>query len=119
MIQADSTQLMRVFQNLIGNAIRFRGDEQPRIHVSARRNDREWEFSVRDNGIGIDSEYFDKIFVVFQQLDKKEKHIGTGIGLSIVKNIVERHGGRVWVESEVGVGSTFHFTIPFREVVGP
>lgn len=118
-IQADSTQLMRVFQNLIGNAIRFRGDEQSRIHVSARRNDREWEFSVRDNGIGIDSEYFDKIFVVFQQLDKKEKHIGTGIGLSIVKKIVERHGGRVWVESKVGVGSTFHFTIPFPEVVGP
>jgi signal transduction histidine kinase len=110
---------LQVFQNLIGNAIKFRREDQPRIHVSAERNGREWVFSVKDNGIGIDPEYFDKIFVVFKQLDRKGKHGGTGIGLAIVHKIVERHGGRVWIESEVGVGSTFYFTIPAGEIAEP
>jgi PAS domain S-box-containing protein len=111
-VKGDPTQLLQVFQNLIGNAVKFGPAESASVHVSARKNSNEWIFSVKDNGIGIQAEYFDRIFVIFQQLNKAGPFHGTGMGLAIVKKIIERHRGKVWVESEVGVGSTFYFTIP-------
>jgi light-regulated signal transduction histidine kinase (bacteriophytochrome) len=114
-VTADSNQLFRLFQNLVSNALKFRGPEPPRIHVSSRREEGSWVFSVRDNGIGIDPKYKDRIFVIFQRLHTMDTYAGTGIGLSICKRIVERHGGRIWVESEPGNGSTFFFTIPSKE----
>ena len=111
-LMVDGTQLAQAFQNLIGNAIKFRGTEPPRIHVSAKRDGDEWIFSVKDNGIGIDAEYTDRIFTVFKRLHSGSTYPGTGIGLSITKKIVERHGGRIWVESEPQVGSTFYFSLP-------
>jgi PAS domain S-box-containing protein len=111
-VPVDSTQLTQVFQNLIGNAIKFHGDKPPQVHVDSWRNDKFWEFTVKDNGLGIDPEYNDKIFVIFQRLHAKEKYPGTGIGLAICKKIIERHGGRIWVESQEGQGATFHFTLP-------
>lgn len=111
-VHGDSTQLLQVFQNLIQNAVKFGPDESPKVHVSAQKNGNEWVFSVKDNGIGIPAEHFDRIFVIFQQLNKKGPFQGTGMGLAIVKKVIEGHLGRVWVESEVGVGSTFYFTIP-------
>jgi signal transduction histidine kinase len=111
-VGGDSTQLLQLFQNLIGNAVKFGRAESPKVHVSARKNDNEWVFSVKDNGIGIDERHFERIFVIFQQLNKRGSYGGTGMGLAIVKKIAERHRGRVWVESEVGLGSTFYFSIP-------
>ncbi|HZD44160.1 MAG TPA: ATP-binding protein, partial [Methanomicrobiales archaeon] len=112
-VMADATQLQQVFQNLIGNAIKFRReDEPPKIHVTGRYLDGMVEFSVADNGIGIEPQYLDRIFVIFQRLHTREKYSGTGIGLALVKRIVERHGGRIWVESTPGKGSTFYFTMP-------
>ncbi len=112
-VMADAVQLGQVFQNLISNAVKFRRpDVPPVIRISARRQDRMVQFSVQDNGIRIEPRYFGRIFVIFQRLHDREKYPGTGIGLALVKRIVERHGGCVWVESEPGVGSTFHFTIP-------
>ena len=108
----DPTQIARVFQNLIVNAAKFRGTDPPKIHVGARREGDEWVFSVKDNGIGIDPEYFDRIFVIFQRLQSRVEYEGTGMGLAIGKRIVERHGGRIWVESQLGAGSTFYFTLP-------
>ncbi|HMK36870.1 MAG TPA: ATP-binding protein [Desulfomonilaceae bacterium] len=112
MVLADPTQLLQVFQNLIGNAVKFASAESSKVHVLAEKDTTEWVFSVRDNGIGIPKEYFEKIFLIFQQLSKDTPFVGTGIGLAIVKKIIERHRGRVWVESEVGLGSTFYFSIP-------
>jgi PAS domain S-box-containing protein len=111
-VTVDPVQLTQVFQNLIGNAIKFHGAEPPRIRISAMRLDRGWQFSVQDNGIGIDPRHCDKIFEVFQRLHTQDQYSGTGIGLAICKKIVESHGGRIWVESKPGEGATFHFTIP-------
>jgi PAS domain S-box-containing protein len=110
---ADASQLGQLLQNLVGNAIKYRSSERPpRVHVSVREEPAEWVFSVRDNGIGIEAEYFDKIFLIFHQLHSREKYDGTGVGLAICRRILERHNGRIWVESEVGEGATFCFTIP-------
>lgn len=110
-VRADGSQLMQVFQNLISNAIKFQGENVPHIHVSAQDKGREWVFAVRDNGIGIERQYADRVFVIFQRLHTRQEYPGTGIGLAVCKRIVERHGGRIWFESEPGKGSTFFFTI--------
>jgi len=110
-VHGDETQLIQLFQNLIGNGIKFRGDGAPQIHVSARGNGDGWEFTVRDNGIGIDKQYWEQIFVIFRRLHTRQQYAGTGIGLAICNRIVERHGGRIWLDSEPGQGTTFHFTL--------
>lgn len=127
-VQADEMQLLELFQNLIGNAIKYRGDDPPRIHISVRQLDESesrtvaglhgpvsetgWLFSVTDNGIGIDPQHHESIFRIFERLDKSGRYDGTGVGLAVCKKIVERHGGRIWVESEPGKGSSFYFILP-------
>jgi two-component system, OmpR family, phosphate regulon sensor histidine kinase PhoR len=113
-VQGDETQLAQLLMNLFSNAIKFRGDQPPRIRLGASREAGQWVFSVRDNGIGMEPRDFDRIFQVFQRLHTRQKYAGSGIGLAICKRIVDRHGGRIWVESEPGRGSTFYFTIPDR-----
>jgi len=111
-VLGDEVQLLQLFQNLIGNAIKFRGQAPPRVRVTAEPADDGWCFSVGDNGIGIAPEYFERIFVLFQRLHGRKEYPGTGIGLALCKRIVERHGGRIWVESTAGQGSVFRFTLP-------
>ena len=111
-VMADEFQLVQLFQNLIANSIKFCRQDIPLIHIAACRKKSEWVFSVRDNGIGIDPEYADRIFIIFQRLHGRRQYSGTGIGLAMCKRIVERHGGRIWVESQEGKGATFYFTIP-------
>ncbi|MHB0856377.1 MAG: PAS domain-containing sensor histidine kinase [Anaerolineae bacterium] len=113
-VQADPVQMEQMLRNLIGNALKFAGSEAPRIHVSASRESDAWVFSVRDNGIGIDPQFHERIFVVFQRLHTREEYPGHGLGLAICQRVVERHGGRLWVESSEGGGATFRFSIPDR-----
>jgi light-regulated signal transduction histidine kinase (bacteriophytochrome) len=113
----DGPQLTLVFQNLIGNAIKYRGADEPRVHVSARKSDSNmWIFSVQDNGLGMEAEYFERIFVLFQRLHGRGEFKGTGIGLAICKKIVERLGGEIWVESQLEKGSTFYFSLPESDI---
>ena len=111
----DGSQVGLVFQNLIANSLKFRGEDHPKVHVGARLDDGEWVFSVSDNGLGIGPEYFERIFVIFQRLLPRDVYEGSGMGLAICRRIVERHGGRIWVESEPGSGATFYFTIPVAQ----
>lgn len=114
-LAVDASQVAQLFRNLIGNAIKFRGDRPPEIHVSAEPQAAQWLFAVRDNGMGIESQHQQRIFVMFQRLHTRKQYPGTGIGLAICKKIVERHGGAIWVNSEPGQGSTFHFTLPSQQ----
>ncbi len=113
-LMADRTQLMQLFQNLISNALKFRSKKAPQIHISAQHTHNEWIFSVKDNGIGMEQMFLKKIFIIFQRLHTKDEYPGSGIGLAICKRIVDRLNGRIWVESEVGKGSTFKFAIPIK-----
>jgi len=114
-MMADGTQLAQLFQNLVANAIKFSSGDQPKVHISFEQKEGSYVFAVTDNGIGIDPEYKDRIFVIFQRLHGKEEYPGTGIGLAVCKKIVERHGGQIRVDSESGKGSTFSWTIPIHE----
>jgi two-component system sensor histidine kinase/response regulator len=116
-VSADFNELLQLFQNLIGNGLKYRREEVPRIHVSAERREDQWLFSVQDNGLGIDPSYSDQIFGIFKRVHGRE-YPGNGIGLAICKKIVERHNGRIWVESEPAKGSTFFFTLPHRAANG-
>jgi light-regulated signal transduction histidine kinase (bacteriophytochrome) len=114
-VMGDHSQLIQLMQNLVGNALKYRGDKAPEVHVSAERKGNDWVFSVRDNGIGILPKYRERIFEVFQRLHSQRKYPGTGIGLAICRRVVNLHGGTIWVESEPGRGSIFYFTIPEKE----
>lgn len=110
-VEGDVMQLTQLFQNLVGNAMKFRGETSPCIHIAAEREGSWWRFSVTDNGIGIDSQYQKKVIEIFQRLHTRSEYPGTGIGLAICKRIVQRHGGKIWFESETGLGTRFYFTL--------
>jgi PAS domain S-box-containing protein len=110
-VMADETQLIQLFQNLVGNAIKYQNHETPKIHIGASNGGKQYRFAIRDNGLGIDPQYFERIFGMFQRLHKREEFSGTGIGLAICKKIVERHGGQIAVESRPGIGSVFSFAL--------
>ena len=114
-VQADTMQVGQLFQNLLGNALKYRSEQAPRVHIGVERQGQRWQFAVRDNGIGIDPQYAERIFRVFQRLHTRDKYPGTGIGLALCQKIVERHGGQITVESQVGQGATFTFTLPAAE----
>ena len=111
-IKMDENLMIQLFQNLISNAIKYRSEKIPKIHINAIKEDKHWLFGIKDNGIGIPQEHSEKIFTIFQRLHTRDEYDGTGIGLAIAQNIVHQHGGEIWVESEPGEGSTFYFTIP-------
>ncbi|MBU4199573.1 MAG: PAS domain S-box protein [Verrucomicrobia bacterium] len=115
-IQGDPIQITQLFQNLVSNAIKFHSGRHPKVHISARRQQDHWVFAIRDNGIGIDAQYYERIFLIFQRLHPRGVYPGSGIGLAICKKVVERHDGRIWVESEPGKGATFYFTLPVDPV---
>jgi len=112
MVMGELGQLTQVFENLLGNGIKFHGEVSPRIHVSAERDSDFWQFSVSDNGIGIEPQYWERIFLIFERLHERTAYPGTGIGLAITRKIIERHGGHIWVKSEYGAGTQFLFTLP-------
>jgi light-regulated signal transduction histidine kinase (bacteriophytochrome) len=112
----DRSQLAQLLQNLIGNGLKYHGEKPPHVHVSARRDGNEWIISIRDNGIGISPKHYERIFEIFKRLHNQQEYPGTGIGLAVCRRVVNRHGGKIWVESESGNGSTFNFTIPERTV---
>lgn len=116
-VYGDGVRLGQVFQNLIGNALKFHGAAPPRIHISAHREDQQWRFSIRDHGIGFDPKHADRIFQIFQRLHTRKEYTGTGIGLAICKKIIDQHGGRIWVESTPGQGATFWFVLPAGEAL--
>lgn len=114
-VAVDEVRLVQLFQNLIGNAVKFRREGvTPRVHVGVERHEEGWRFAVKDNGIGIDPKYFDRVFGVFQRLHGRDAFVGSGIGLAMCRKIVESYGGRIWIESEPGRGATFLFTLPIR-----
>jgi light-regulated signal transduction histidine kinase (bacteriophytochrome) len=115
-VMADESQIFQLLQNLVANAIKFRGPSAPQVHIEAERQGDHWLFAVRDNGIGIDPAQYGRVFQVFQRLHSRDEYPGSGIGLAVCKRIVQRHGGQIWVESQPGAGSTFFFTLP---VAGP
>lgn len=117
-VMADRTQLGQVFQNLIANAVKFKSDSRPVVEVTAQQNGGNWEFCVADNGIGIDPQFHERVFVIFQRLHERDKYAGNGIGLAICKKIIERHGGHIWIESEIGAGTRFRFVIPISTSQG-
>jgi light-regulated signal transduction histidine kinase (bacteriophytochrome) len=114
-LRGESGLLTQLLQNLVGNAVKFRGDEAPRVHIGARRDGESWEFSCADNGIGIEPQYAERIFVIFQRLHPKDEYEGTGIGLAMCKKIVEYHGGHIWLDTSVERGTTFRWTMPVAE----
>lgn len=115
LLKADDVQLGLLLKNLVENAIKFQGEKPPKIHISANKKENEWVFSIRDNGIGIDLKYSDRVFLIFQRAHISDEYTGSGMGLAVCKRIIERHNGKIWFESELGNGTTFHFTIPIEE----
>ncbi len=112
LIKGNKTQILQLFQNLIGNAFKYKSEKTPVIDICCKEDNNSYKFAITDNGIGIEPKFFQKIFIIFQRLHKREQYSGTGIGLAICKKIVEKHGGKIWVTSAPGHGSTFYFTIP-------